>query len=56
MAVEGVIPAAGAVALQKHSVGCLREQANSLAGTGSFWDFGWGMGDGFKHYSKCKVK
>ena len=32
---EGVRPAAGVMDPQKHNVGCLREQASSLAGTGS---------------------
>ena len=39
---EGVRPAGG-MDPQKHSIGCL--QASSLAGTGSLWDFGWGMGE-----------
>ena len=41
---EGVRPAGG-MDPQKHSVGCLRGK-NSLTGTGSLWDFGWGMGEG----------
>ena len=27
-------------------LGVCVEQASSLAGTGSLWDFGWGMGEG----------
>ena len=41
---EGVRPARG-MDPQKHRVGCA-VQASSLAGTGSLWDFGWGMGEG----------
>ena len=40
---EGVRPAGG-LDPQKYSVGCLC--ASSLAGTGSLWEFGWGMGEG----------
>ena len=43
---EGVRPAAGGMDPQKHSVGCCGVQASSLAGTGSLWDIGWGMGEG----------
>ena len=43
---EGVRPAARGMDLQKHSVGCLHGAASSLTGTGSLWDFGWGMGEG----------
>ena len=28
------------------ALGVCAEQASSLAGTGSLWDFGWGMGEG----------
>ena len=28
------------------ALGDCTEQASSLAGTGSLWDFGWGMGEG----------
>ena len=41
---KGVRPARG-MDPQKHRVGCA-VQASSLAGTGSLWDFGWGMGEG----------
>ena len=42
---EGVRPAGG-MDPQKHSLGVCVMQASSLAGTGSLWDFGWGMGEG----------
>ena len=31
---------------QKHSLGVCVVQASSVMGTGSLWDFGWGMGKG----------
>ena len=43
---EGVTTTAGGMDLQKHSLGVCAVQASSLAGTGSLWDFGWGMGGG----------
>ena len=31
---------------QKHSIGCLHGASKFVMGTGSLWDFGWGMGEG----------
>ena len=31
---------------QKHSVGCLPSASKCVTGTGSLWDFDWGMGEG----------
>ena len=42
---EGVRPAGG-MDLQKHRLGVCAVQASSLAGTGSLWDFGSGIGKG----------
>ena len=42
---EGVRPAEGWIR-SSTALGVCAVQATSLAGTGSLWDFGWGMGEG----------